>query len=71
MRAAAGARAYALDEIVDATRHAETGQKTGTVVLRIAEAAPGGQPGSRTSPRSGSAGVTAAAPSTASSPLRP
>ena len=28
-------RAYALDEIVEATRYVETGQKTGNVVLRV------------------------------------
>jgi NADPH:quinone reductase-like Zn-dependent oxidoreductase len=32
-------RTYALDEIVEATRYVETGQKTGNVVLRIGEAA--------------------------------
>jgi NADPH:quinone reductase-like Zn-dependent oxidoreductase len=32
-------RRYALDEIVEATRYVETGQKTGNVVLRIGEAA--------------------------------
>jgi NADPH:quinone reductase-like Zn-dependent oxidoreductase len=37
-------RTYALDEVVDATRYVETGQKTGNVVLRISEAAPGEQP---------------------------
>jgi NADPH:quinone reductase-like Zn-dependent oxidoreductase len=31
-------RTYALDEIVEATRYVETGQKTGNVVLRIGEA---------------------------------
>ena len=30
-------RRYALDEIVDATRYVETGQKTGNVVIRIVE----------------------------------
>ena len=30
-------RTYALDEVVEATRYVETGQKTGNVVLRIAE----------------------------------
>jgi NADPH:quinone reductase-like Zn-dependent oxidoreductase len=38
-------RRYALDEIVEATRYVETGQKTGNVVLRVSEAAPGEQPG--------------------------
>jgi NADPH:quinone reductase-like Zn-dependent oxidoreductase len=33
-------RTYALDEVVDATRYVETGQKTGNVVLRVSEAAP-------------------------------
>ena len=33
-------RTYELDEIVKAVRYVETGQKTGNVVLRIAEAAP-------------------------------
>ncbi len=37
-------RSYALDEIVEATRYVETGQKTGNVVLRVSEAPPGGQP---------------------------
>jgi NADPH:quinone reductase-like Zn-dependent oxidoreductase len=37
-------RTYALDEIVEATRYVETGQKTGNVVLRVSEAAPGEQP---------------------------
>lgn len=31
-------RSYALDEIVEATRYVETGQKTGNVVLRVSEA---------------------------------
>ena len=30
-------RAYALDEIVEAARHVETGQKTGNVVLRVSD----------------------------------
>ncbi len=34
-------RSYALDEVVEATRYVETGQKTGNVVLRVSEAAPG------------------------------
>ncbi len=33
-------RSYALDEVVEATRYVETGQKTGNVVLRVSEAAP-------------------------------
>jgi len=37
-------RRYTLDEIVEAARYVETGQKTGNVVLRISEAAPGRQP---------------------------
>ena len=37
-------RRYALDEVVEATRYVETGQKTGNVVLRVSEAAPGKQP---------------------------
>jgi NADPH:quinone reductase-like Zn-dependent oxidoreductase len=37
-------RRYALDEVVEATRYVETGQKTGNVVLRVSEAAPGQQP---------------------------
>ena len=37
-------RRYALDEIVDATRYVETGQKTGNVVLRVSEAARVEQP---------------------------
>lgn len=34
-------RTYALDEIVEATRYVESGQKTGNVVLRATETAPG------------------------------
>ena len=37
-------RRYALDEVVEATRYVETGEKTGNVVLRVSEAAPGEQP---------------------------
>jgi NADPH:quinone reductase-like Zn-dependent oxidoreductase len=37
-------RTYTLDQIVEATRYVETGQKTGNVVLRINEAAPGREP---------------------------
>ena len=37
-------RRYALDEVVEATRYVETGQKTGNVVLRVSEAAAGEQP---------------------------
>ncbi|HEV2903303.1 MAG TPA: NAD(P)-dependent alcohol dehydrogenase [Gaiellaceae bacterium] len=37
-------RRYALDEVVEATRYVESGQKTGNVVLRVSEAAPGEQP---------------------------
>ena len=37
-------RRYALDDVVEATRYVETGQKTGNVVLRVSEAAPGEQP---------------------------
>jgi NADPH:quinone reductase-like Zn-dependent oxidoreductase len=33
-------RTYALDEIVEATRYVEAGQKTGNVVLRVSEEAP-------------------------------
>jgi NADPH:quinone reductase-like Zn-dependent oxidoreductase len=36
-------RTYALDEIVEATRYVERGQKTGNVVLRVREQALGGQ----------------------------
>jgi len=36
-------RSYALDEVVEATRYVETGQKTGNIVLRVSEAAPGAQ----------------------------
>jgi len=36
-------RTYALDEVVEATRYVESGQKTGNVVLRVSEAAPGEQ----------------------------
>jgi NADPH:quinone reductase-like Zn-dependent oxidoreductase len=39
-------RRYALDEIVEAVRYVESGQKTGNVVLRIRETAPGEQPAS-------------------------
>jgi NADPH:quinone reductase-like Zn-dependent oxidoreductase len=35
-------RTYALDEIVEATRYVETGQKTGNVVLRILGPGPDG-----------------------------
>jgi NADPH:quinone reductase-like Zn-dependent oxidoreductase len=31
-------RTYDVDEIVEATRYVETGQKTGNVVLRVTEA---------------------------------
>ena len=34
-------RAYALDDIVEATRYVESGQKTGNVVLRVSEAPSG------------------------------
>jgi NADPH:quinone reductase-like Zn-dependent oxidoreductase len=37
-------RRYALDEVAEATRYVETGRKTGNVVLRVREAAPGEQP---------------------------
>jgi NADPH:quinone reductase-like Zn-dependent oxidoreductase len=37
-------RKYALDEAVKANRYVESGQKTGNVVLRVSEAAPGEQP---------------------------
>jgi NADPH:quinone reductase-like Zn-dependent oxidoreductase len=37
-------RRYALDEIVEATRYVESGQKTGNVVVRVREAAPGEHP---------------------------
>ncbi|MFN2470547.1 MAG: NAD(P)-dependent alcohol dehydrogenase [Gaiellaceae bacterium] len=37
-------RRYALDEVVDATRYVETGQKTGNVVLRVTRLRPGEQP---------------------------
>ena len=37
-------RRYALDEVVEATRYVETGQKTGNVVLRVSEAAPSEKP---------------------------
>ena len=36
-------RTYPLDEAVEANRYVETGQKTGNVVLRVREAAPGPQ----------------------------
>jgi NADPH:quinone reductase-like Zn-dependent oxidoreductase len=34
-------RMYDLDEVVEATRYVEAGQKTGNVVLRVSDAAPG------------------------------
>jgi NADPH:quinone reductase-like Zn-dependent oxidoreductase len=37
-------RRYALDEVVEANRYVETGQKTGNVVLRVSDASPDGQP---------------------------
>jgi NADPH:quinone reductase-like Zn-dependent oxidoreductase len=37
-------RTYELDEIVDAVRYVESGQKTGNVVLRISETTPDEQP---------------------------
>jgi NADPH:quinone reductase-like Zn-dependent oxidoreductase len=37
-------RRYALDQVVEATRYVEAGQKTGNVVLRVSEAAPGERP---------------------------
>jgi NADPH:quinone reductase-like Zn-dependent oxidoreductase len=37
-------RRYALDEVVEATRYVQTGQKTGNVVLLVSEAPPGEQP---------------------------
>jgi NADPH:quinone reductase-like Zn-dependent oxidoreductase len=37
-------RRYALEDVVEAVRYVETGQKTGNVVLRVSEAAPGEQP---------------------------
>ena len=37
-------RTYALDDVVEATRYVEAGQKTGNVVLRVSEASPGQQP---------------------------
>jgi NADPH:quinone reductase-like Zn-dependent oxidoreductase len=36
-------RTYALDEVVEATRYVESGQKTGNVVLRLSATAPGQQ----------------------------
>ena len=37
-------RTYTLDEVVEATRYVEAGQKTGNVVLRVDESPPGEQP---------------------------
>jgi NADPH:quinone reductase-like Zn-dependent oxidoreductase len=37
-------RTYRLDEIVEATRYVESGQKSGNVVLRVSEADVDGQP---------------------------
>jgi NADPH:quinone reductase-like Zn-dependent oxidoreductase len=37
-------RTYALDQVVDAARYVESGQKTGNVVLRVSRAAPGERP---------------------------
>jgi NADPH:quinone reductase-like Zn-dependent oxidoreductase len=37
-------RTYALDEVVEATRYVESGQKAGNVVLRVGEAPPGRRP---------------------------
>jgi NADPH:quinone reductase-like Zn-dependent oxidoreductase len=37
-------RTYVLDEVVEATRYVETGQKTGNVVLRVSEPAAGREP---------------------------
>jgi NADPH:quinone reductase-like Zn-dependent oxidoreductase len=37
-------RQYTLDEVVEANRYVESGEKTGNVVLRVSEAAPGEQP---------------------------
>ena len=37
-------RTYTLDEVVEATRYVEAGQKTGNVVLRVGEAPPVEQP---------------------------
>jgi NADPH:quinone reductase-like Zn-dependent oxidoreductase len=37
-------RSYTLDEVAEAARYVENGQKTGNVVLRVSEPAPGRQP---------------------------
>jgi NADPH:quinone reductase-like Zn-dependent oxidoreductase len=37
-------RRYGLDEVVEANRYVESGQKAGNVVLRVSEATPGEQP---------------------------
>jgi NADPH:quinone reductase-like Zn-dependent oxidoreductase len=37
-------RRYTLDEVVEANSYVDSGQKTGNVVLRVSEAAPGEQP---------------------------
>jgi NADPH:quinone reductase-like Zn-dependent oxidoreductase len=37
-------RTYALEDVVEATRYVESGQKTGNVVLRVSEVRPGPEP---------------------------
>ena len=51
-------RTYALDEVVEATRYVETGQKTGNVVLRVSEPASAAAPEPRRHARGGRAGLT-------------
>ena len=46
-------RIYAIDEVVEATRYVESGQKTGNVVLRIVEAVTAPSPASGLSATAG------------------
>ena len=53
-------RRYALDEVVEATRYVETGQKTGNVVLRVSEAASGQLQAVGAPPQTAPPGITTA-----------